>query len=97
MVTAPLTTPYNRNRIREGWLSLRIPSSRANKLDLCFDLAIGHQSHQREQAKKRWRGPSNRHVESSAWGSNSPSGSRIKTQRIGTGMFREQYQSSVSV
>src|SRR5215510_12894621 len=62
MVTAPQTTPYNRNGVREGRLSLRIPSSGANKLDLPFDQAVGHQSHQREQAKKRWRRPSNRQV-----------------------------------
>jgi hypothetical protein len=62
MIAAPQTTSYNRNGIREGWLLLRIPSSRANKLDLPFDQAVGHQSHQREQAEKRRRGPSNRQV-----------------------------------
>src|SRR5262245_4081972 len=62
MVTAPQTTPYNRDGVREGWLFLRIPSSGANKLDPLFDQAVGHQSHQREQAEKRRRGPSNRQV-----------------------------------
>src|SRR5215510_762199 len=62
MATAPQTTPYSRDGIREGWPLLRIPSSGANRLDLPFDQTIGHQGDQREQPEKSRRGPSNREV-----------------------------------
>src|SRR5215475_5557391 len=59
MATAPQTTPYTRNGVREGCSLLRIPSGGTNRLDLPFDQTIGHQGDQREQPEKSRRGPSN--------------------------------------
>src|SRR5262245_28728240 len=56
MATAPQTTPYNRDGIREGWPLLRIPGSGANRLYLPFDQTISHQRDQREQTEKYWCG-----------------------------------------
>src|SRR5215470_11883504 len=56
MATAPQTTPYSRDGIREGRPLLCIPGSGANRLDLPFDQPIGHQRDQREQTEKHWCG-----------------------------------------
>src|SRR5689334_12282244 len=62
MATAPQTTPYHRDRIREGRPLLFIPSGCANWLDLALDQPIGHQCHHREQPKQDWGRSRNRQV-----------------------------------
>src|SRR5262245_38464708 len=59
MATAPQTTPYNRDGIREGGSLLRVPSSGTNRTDLPLDQAVGHQRDQRKHAEQYRRGPSN--------------------------------------
>ena len=54
---SPSRTSGGRIRIRHAAV---IPPPR--KRDFRIDQAVGHQSHQREQDEKRWRGPSNRQV-----------------------------------
>src|SRR5215467_4255443 len=62
MIIAPQTTPYDRDRIREGRLLLFIPGGGANRLNLGLDQLIGHQGDHREQPEKRRRRPRNRQV-----------------------------------
>src|SRR5256885_10034892 len=62
MATAPQTSPYDRNRIREGRLLFFVPGGSANRPGLVLDQLIGHQRHHREQSKKGGRGPRNRQV-----------------------------------
>src|SRR5262245_4055743 len=59
MATAPQTTPYDSDGIREGGSLFRIPSSGTNRVDLPFDQAVGHQRHQRKLTEQCRRGPSN--------------------------------------
>src|SRR5262245_7920501 len=62
MATAPQTSPYDRNRIREGRPLFFVPSGSANRLAFVLEQLIGHQRHQREQPKKDGRCPRNRQV-----------------------------------
>src|SRR5215813_508481 len=62
MATAPHTTPYHSNRIREGRRLFSIPGGRTNRLDFILDQTIGHQSYHREQSEERGRRSSNRQV-----------------------------------
>ena len=62
MATAPQTTPYDPNGVREGRSPLRIPGGGTNRLDLPFDQTIGHQGDQGEQPEKYRRSPGNREV-----------------------------------
>ena len=62
MVITPQTTPYDRDRIREGWLLLLVPGSGANWLNIALDQSIGHQRDQRKQSEQQRRAACNRQV-----------------------------------
>src|SRR5215813_13823899 len=59
MATAPQTTPYHSNRIREGRHLLFVPGSGSNRVDLGIDQPDSHQRKHREQSEKRRYCPSN--------------------------------------
>src|SRR5262250_3275965 len=62
MATTPQTSPYERNRVGEGWQLFRVPSRQADWQDLPCAQAVCHQRHEREQPQQNRGGPSNRQV-----------------------------------
>jgi len=62
MATAPQTTPYDRNPVRECRLLFFVPGGRPNRLYLCLDQPVGHQGDYREQSEQRRRCPRYRQV-----------------------------------
>src|SRR5882672_12647475 len=62
MATAPQTTPYDSDRVRESRMLFGVPNCLANRLGFFLDQSMRHQRHQRKQPKQDWRGSGNRQI-----------------------------------